>query len=399
MMWNQIPVIIRSFRKHKGTVVLLMSMVALTVAVFANAASVIGEAVRKSQISTGIDEANVAVIQDIAVVNKGGSKSTQDKLARIRALPGVVDVALGATPLMNSSTMYVSRAMGESAAVEVKYFEGSQGYQNALGVKVSNGDNLRDASSPNFGIDTAMTPCVITAALADRLFGQEASIGKTIYAGNLSFQVVGIVPTLRESLSLSEVDNYAMLVQHKLGQEELGGLFVIRSSDGQVQKVLNKALSIFRDLDPYHVQPLAETFEDLKVEALARRLALAKVLSLLLIVLTCVTCFTIGSITSLWVRQRRTQIGVRRALGATRMDVLAYFLFENGMVTSVGAFFGVLLAFLTSSQMQKYFELSGITWHYVVCSILLIVTCSGASALGPAWRGSRLAPAVVFRNI
>jgi putative ABC transport system permease protein len=46
---------------------------------------------------------------------------------------------------------------------------------------------------------------------------------------------------------------------------------------------------------------------------------------------------------SLWVTQRRKQIGVRRALGARRIDILRYFITENFMITSAGVFGGVLL--------------------------------------------------------
>ena len=72
--------------------------------------------------------------------------------------------------------------------------------------------------------------------------------------------------------------------------------------------------------------------------------ALAWMLVTVSVLLLLITSSGIVGMASLWVTQRRKQIGVRRALGARRLDILRYFITENVMITSVGVGAGVLLA-------------------------------------------------------
>ena len=65
--------------------------------------------------------------------------------------------------------------------------------------------------------------------------------------------------------------------------------------------------------------------------------ALSWMLVTVSVLLLLITASGIVGMASLWVTQRRKQIGVRRALGARRVDILRYFLTENVMITSVGA--------------------------------------------------------------
>ena len=71
-----------------------------------------------------------------------------------------------------------------------------------------------------------------------------------------------------------------------------------------------------------------------------------------------VTASGIVGIASLWVTQRGKQIGVRRALGARRVDILRYFLTENFMITSVGVAAGVVLALALNHLLVSQLEMA-----------------------------------------
>src|SRR3546814_9346877 len=74
-----------------------------------------------------------------------------------------------------------------------------------------------------------------------------------------------------------------------------------------------------------------------------------------IVALLLVTALGIVGLTSFWVSQRRRQIGVRRALGATRRDILRYFQTENFIIVSVGLAMGMLPAYgLNQGLMQQY---------------------------------------------
>src|SRR3546814_13501717 len=76
-----------------------------------------------------------------------------------------------------------------------------------------------------------------------------------------------------------------------------------------------------------------------------------------IVALLLVTALGIVGLTSFWVSQRRRQIGVRRALGATRGDILRYFPTENFLIVSVGIPMGMLLAYGLNPGLLQHDEL------------------------------------------
>src|SRR6202021_3504856 len=70
-----------------------------------------------------------------------------------------------------------------------------------------------------------------------------------------------------------------------------------------------------------------------------------------------VTGFGIVGLTSYWVTLRRQQIGIRRALGATRLNILQHFQKENLMIAATGALVGAILAVALNLWMVQRFEM------------------------------------------
>lgn len=81
-----------------------------------------------------------------------------------------------------------------------------------------------------------------------------------------------------------------------------------------------------------------------------------------------------GGLASFWVWQR--QIGIRRAVGARRRDILAYFLLENILITGMGCLLGLAGAWLPSRGMMRIWELPALPWWYLPL---------GAAGHGFAW--------------
>ena len=97
---------------------------------------------------------------------------------------------------------------------------------------------------------------------------------------------------------------------------------------------------------------------------------------------------------SLWVTQRRKQIGVRRALGARRVDILRYFLTENFMITSVGVVGGVLLAIGLNQLLVSKLEMAKLPLDYLLTGagvfwVLGAWRCTGRHGARPASRRPR----------
>ena len=116
------------------------------------------------------------------------------------------------------------------------------------------------------------------------------------------------------------------------------------------------------------------------------------------IVLLLVTASGIVGIASLWVNQRRKQIGVRRALGARRRDILRYFVAENVLITSVGIAVGVGLALGLNQYLVSKVELARLPIVYLVGAMVAVWALGVIAVLGPAWRAASVPPAIATRS-
>jgi len=108
-----------------------------------------------------------------------------------------------------------------------------------------------------------------------------------------------------------------------------------------------------------------------------------------------------GALASTWflVAQRTRQIGVRRALGATRADIVAYFLLESTLTTALGSALGVIGAFTLYLMMRKVFSEISFDLGLIGATLLLLSVASILATLIPALRAARVPPGVASRSL
>jgi len=111
-----------------------------------------------------------------------------------------------------------------------------------------------------------------------------------------------------------------------------------------------------------------------------------------------VTALGIVGLTSFWVSQRRRQIGVRRALGATRGNILRYFQTENFLIVTLGIVLGMALAFALNVVLMKFYELPRLPLAYLPAGAIALWLLGQVSVLGPAMRAAAVPPVVATRS-
>ena len=136
----------------------------------------------------------------------------------------------------------------------------------------------------------------------------------------------------------------------------------------------------------------------MRAEYYKRDRAMAWMLVIAIVALLVVTALGIVGLASFWVQQRTRQIGVRRALGATRGQILRYFQTENFLLVTAGLVIGMLLAFALNQLLMPRADCRGCRcttcppgrWR---CG------CSASSPYcGPARRAGRVPPAIATRS-
>ena len=165
-------------------------------------------------------------------------------------------------------------------------------------------------------------------------------------------------------------------------------------------------LQLRPDLPPdLSVQPGAEQIDLPKARVLPLRYeisderATVRILVVIMILLVLLTGLGIVGLASFNVRRRTRQIGTRRALGATRSDILKYFLSENAVLTSVGLIIGVLLTYALNVFLAEQFNVARVPGAWLILGMGALLVLGQLAVLGPARAATRIPPAVATRTV
>ncbi len=99
----------------------------------------------------------------------------------------------------------------------------------------------------------------------------------------------------------------------------------------------------------------------------------------------------------LWVKGRRRQIGIRRALGATRGSILRYFQLENFLIVTAGVVTGMFAAYGVNAWLMQHYELSRLPMYYLPIGAIGLWVLGQLSVLSPALRAMRVPPALATK--
>jgi putative ABC transport system permease protein len=99
---------------------------------------------------------------------------------------------------------------------------------------------------------------------------------------------------------------------------------------------------------------------------------------------------------------RASEIGVRRALGASRADIFRQFLIETGVVGLVGGVLGLVLAFgalaLIAMQGKQTAAVAHMDWEMLIVTFVMSVGAAVLAGLLPTWRACQVTPAIQLKS-
>jgi len=395
----------RAILRNKGSYILIALQIAVTMAIMVNAIAIIQERSRLMARPSGIDENNIFTMTSVAFAPDFDNRATiTDDLDRLRRLPGVVDaVATNSFPLRGggwSMGLQLEPGPGIDGTGTAIYFSDEHGI-DALGTNLVDGRNFAADEVTWSDPSSSQWPAtgIITAALAEALFPDEQGtvVGRTVFINdNDPVQIVGVVDRLQSPWNgWGEIEN-SMLVPWKRDTEFIR--YVVRTEPGRRDELMAEAEELLAESDKDRIIRQVRTMQETRRISYTGDAAMVRMLTFIVTVLTAITGLGIVGLASFSVARRRRQIGIRRALGATRPAILRHFLVENFLVSTVGVVAGGVVAIGLNIFMVQTFSLTPLAWYVVPMAMLALWIVGLLAVLGPARRAANVPPALATRS-
>jgi len=405
----EIRPILSTLSRHKTAAALIVLEIALSCAIICNALFIVSQRMETMNMASGVDDARLI---EIAVGGIGqsvdGEVRTAEDIAAMRAIPGVENVSIvNQLPFQNGSwntSLQVNPEPDAQSSNGAQYMVGENALPT-LGLKLVagrdfNSDEYKSSKPLEEGTDLSIwrSPVVLSAAFAKALFPEGDAIGKTAYMAGSPVTIIGVVETLARPNQMDNDRNRSVIFPIRMSFSN-GGRYVLRVTDpGRRDEVLKQARAVLEKNDPNRLIWREKTFEQGRADYFANDRDMVGLLLMVSGLLLLVTALGIIGLASFWVQQRTKQIGIRRALGATRAQILRYFLTENFLLATIGIVVGMLLAYLLNQWLMGRYELPRLPLMYLPVGAVLLWLLGQIAVFGPARKAAAIPPAVATRS-
>lgn len=312
---------------------------------------------------------------------------TLQDMEAMRSIPGVAQVA-------GTSDMLMS-VVAEGRVRPVTLIGVTEGYQSIKRLVVLRGRYFDATDMASRG-----KVCLITTKLASKLYGSENPVGQQLRMGELTFTVIGVFKERVETFGLSDIQDESVLIPFGL-VKSYTGLDVLRVLDAQavnadeVPRVQREVSALLKSRHPPQADYNVQTLTAILVAAQNISLALTIVLIVIAFIALVISGIGIMNIMLVTVKERTREIGIRKAIGAPRRDILYQFLIEAFLISGGGAVIGILIG-LAVPVAAQFFLPSNLRVPISPISVIIafIVSCSTGLFFGylPANNAASLQP-------
>ena len=246
----------------------------------------------------------------------------------------------------------------------------------------------------------ARLSAVIGSKIRDDLFGPLDALGKEIKIGADNFTVVG-VEAQKGSMQGQSMDNtvyipYTAFLK-KYGTRQSISFQVRAPSEQTLQPTTDEVRQILRSR--HKLKPTQEDDFDMLTSSAIQE-TIDKIIGMIAVVIIPITLIglvvggiVVMNIMLVTVTERTVEVGMRKAVGAKRSDILLQFLIESALLATLGGVFGLGFAYLLCTIIENTVGFPmRITIGYVLLAILTSGGVGMISGIYPAYRASKLSP-------
>jgi len=278
---------------------------------------------------------------------------------------------------------------------------GDSGTLRTVNTYIADGRNLTEED-----VHLSRTVCIIGADVVDILFPFEDPLGKVIQLQGINFTVVGVTERQGQSFGQSQ-DNYVFMpvttfLQRFRGKSYSLGITVESESSELYNETLDEVIGVLRAIrkvPPGEENDFEITTNDELMETFGTFTGSIKIFAFSISVIALIVAgIGIMNIMLVSVTERIKEIGIRKAIGATRSHILFQFLTESVFLCQIGGIIGVIFGVAAGNIISLVAKVPAVIpfdwaiYGVISCSIIGI----GFGSY-PAWRAANLDPVESMR--
>ncbi|RJE77685.1 hypothetical protein BGP78_01425 [Pseudoalteromonas sp. MSK9-3] len=394
--------IIKTFKKKKTTPILLAFQIAVTFMVLVNAIYMIHERNELIASPVGVDIHNtLVVITNLSDEQGDLANQLEDDLIALKNIYGVVNAApMTALPLEGWGAFLEFRFDPDEEYVAFGgYFGSNEDVIDALGLKLIAGESFSasDIQTTELNGLHKSAKILITKALAKKISPDDwrAILGKSIYYYKEPHEVIGVIEQLQNAWSSWSAVEYTVI--SSVRETNQSQRYIIRIEPGQLENVM-KAIP---DALLTHAFKRIETIEPLsevKKRSYQEDVATNQLLTSVCIGLTIITLIGILGQAKFTINRRIKQIGTRRALGASKSQVVGYFMLENAIISTIGVVIGILAAIILNNQFVELLSITPVPVNFLLFGAIAIILLGQLAVAYPVSQAAKVSPAITTKG-
>ncbi len=276
-------------------------------------------------------------------------------------------------------------------------YGGNEEFAEIKDYAVSNGRFISyiDTSNRNY-------VCVIGTYVANELFGTGDPIGKILKINGSAYTIIGLLEEEGDSTETS-ADNMVIIpysAASRLARNATISSYTYVASDSSTIEPAKEVLEdylydVFEDEDAYNISNLSQLVDSITelTDTLALVLAGIAAISLL------VGGIGIMNIMLVSVTERTREIGIRKAIGGKRRDILSQFVIEAIITSGLGGVIGIIVGAVLSTILASVLGVSGgVSVSAIILSFSVSVLIGILFGYFPAAKASKLNPIDALRH-
>jgi len=398
MIWDAVLLAIRELRRN------LMRALLTTLGVVIGVSAVIAMVTMGNGATASISNEIAALGRNVIVLTPftpdGGSPTDRRafSIADVTALRRDIGHVRALSP---EATATVTAVMGSNNH-NTQLTGADEGYFIVHQTQLSQGRPFNDAE-----IRSGRAVCLLGETVRNRLFGSGDAMGQTIRVKNVPCLVIGLLTALGPDTFGNDRDDTMMMplraVQRRInGNNDIPFIWLAADTATAVPGIIKQVQQLMHERrhiapgekDNFNVEDLAQITQTIRQVTGVMTLFVAAVASVSLLV----GGIGIMNIMLVSVTERTREIGLRKAVGARRADILSQFLIEALVVSLLGGLMGIALGCALSFSMSAFAHWTTfVSMDSVVVSTVFSATIGIVFGLWPAHKASILSPITALR--